>query len=164
MRKVVLKNFAIFTEKLLCWGSLFNKVAGLQASNVVKKRLQHMYFEEQIFWRTPAMQNFTLSFRSSHPKVFLRKGALKICSKFTREHPYRSAISIKLQSNFIEVTRRHGCSPVKLLHIFSTPLLKNTSGRLLLKFSISLNNFLPCYNRFPSFSVINSGTVTETLW
>ena len=38
--------------------------------------------------------------RSSHPEVFLWKGVLKICSKFTGEHPCRSAISIKLQSNF----------------------------------------------------------------
>ena len=26
----------------------------------------------------------------------------------------------------------HGCSPVNLLHIFRTPLTRNTSGRLLL--------------------------------
>ena len=39
------------------------------------------------------------NFRSSHPDVFLVKGVLKICSKFTSEHPCRSAISIKLQSN-----------------------------------------------------------------
>ena len=31
-------------------------------------------------------------------KVFLEKGVLKICSKFTEEHPCQSAISIKLQS------------------------------------------------------------------
>ena len=31
--------------------------------------------------------------KSSHPEVFLGKGVLKICSKFTREHPCRSAIS-----------------------------------------------------------------------
>ena len=49
-------------------------------------------------------------FRSSQPEVFLGKGVLKICSKFTGEHPCRSAISIKLQSI----------------------LTKNTSGRLLL--------------------------------
>ena len=35
---------------------------------------------------------------SSHPEVFLGKGVLKICSKFTGEHPCRSAISIKLQN------------------------------------------------------------------
>ena len=34
--------------------------------------------------------------RSSHPKVFLRNGVLKICSKFTGEHPCRSEISVKL--------------------------------------------------------------------
>ena len=35
-------------------------------------------------------------------------------------------------SNFIEITLRHGCSPVNLLYIFRTPFLKNTSGWLLL--------------------------------
>ena len=33
---------------------------------------------------------------------------------------------------FIEITLRHGCSPVNLLHIFKTPFLKNTFGGLLL--------------------------------
>ena len=32
-------------------------------------------------------------------------------------------------------TLRHGCSPVSLLHIFRTPFLKNTSGRLLPAFA-----------------------------
>ena len=40
----VLANFAIFTGKHRCWKSLFNKVAGLQACNFVKKRLQHRCF------------------------------------------------------------------------------------------------------------------------
>ena len=40
--------------------------------------------------------------RSSRPEVFLGKGVLKICSKFTGGHPCRSAISIKLQRNVIE--------------------------------------------------------------
>ena len=53
-------------------------------------------------------------FRSSRPEVFLRKGALKTCSKF------------------IEIVLRHGCSPVNLLHIFRTPFPRNTSGWLLL--------------------------------
>ena len=30
---------------------------------------------------------------------FLGKGVLKICSKFSGEHPWQSGISIKLQSN-----------------------------------------------------------------
>ena len=76
--------------------------------------------------------SFVWSERSNHPDVFLEKGVLRICSKFTGEHPCRSAISIKLQSNFIEITLQHGCSPVNSLHIFRTPFTKNTSGRLLL--------------------------------
>ena len=72
-------------------------------------------------------------FRSSRPEVFLGKGVLKIYSKFTGEHQRWSAISIKLQSNFIKITLRHGCSPGNLLHVFRTPFPKNTSGRLLLK-------------------------------
>ena len=64
--------------------------------------------------------------------MFFGKGVLRICSKLTGEHPCQSAISIKLQNNFIEITLRHGCSPVNLMHIFRTPFLKHTSGGLLL--------------------------------
>ena len=32
-----------------------------------------------------------------------------------------------------EITLRHGCSPVNLLHIFRTPFTRNTSGWLLLE-------------------------------
>ena len=71
--------------------------------------------------------------RNSRPEVFIREDVLKICSKFTGEHPCRSVISIKLLCNFIEITLRHGFSPVNLLHIFRKPFPKNTSGRLLLK-------------------------------
>ena len=49
---------------------------------------------------------------------------MKICSKFTGEHPSRSTISIKLQSSFIENTLRHGCLSVNLVHIFRTPFLR----------------------------------------
>ena len=69
-------------------------------------------------------------FRSSRLEVFLVKGVLNIRSKFTGEHPCRIVISIKLLCNFVEITHRHGCSPVNLLHIFSTSFTKNTSGWL----------------------------------
>ena len=71
--------------------------------------------------------------RNSPPEVLLGKGVLKICSKFTGEHPCRSTISIKLVCNFIEITLQFGCSPVNLLHIFRTPFPKNTTEGLLLK-------------------------------
>ena len=61
--------------------------------------------------------------RSSHPEVFLGKGVLKIYSKFTGDHPCRSAISIKF--NKATLLKSHGCSLVNLLQIFGTPFLKN---------------------------------------
>ena len=72
--------------------------------------------------------------RCSHPEVFQGKHVLKICSKFTGEHPYRSAISIKLL--------QHGCSPLNFLHVFRTAFLKNTSAPLFLAY-IRLN--LTCF-------------------
>ena len=72
-----------------------------------------------------------IKIRSSRPEEFLGESVLKICSKFTGWHPCRSVISIKLQSNFIEITLRHGCSPINLLQ---TTFAKNTSGWLLLLF------------------------------
>ena len=79
-----------------------------------------------------ALSNIYGVARSSRSEVFLKQGILKISSKFTGDHPCRNAILIKLQSNFIEITLRHGCFPVNLLHVFRTPFLKNASGRLLL--------------------------------
>ena len=81
--------------------------------------------------------------------MFLEKGILKLCSKFVGEHPYPSAISIKLERNFMEIAFRHGCSPVNLLHIFRTPFLKNTSGRLLLNTIIGeVENKTPDYIKY----------------
>ena len=65
--------------------------------------------------------------------MFLQKGFPKICNKFTGEHPRRIATSMKLQSNFIEITLRYGFSPLNLLRIFRTSFPKNNSGGLLLE-------------------------------
>ena len=62
--------------------------------------------------------------------MFLIKLVLKICNKFTGEHPCRSAISIKLLCNSTEITLRHWCFPVNLLYIFRTTFPRNTSGWL----------------------------------
>ena len=53
-------------------------------------------------------------------------------SNFFYKNPCQSAISIKLQNNFIEIVIRHGCFPVNLLLIFRTLFSKNISGGLLL--------------------------------
>ena len=68
----------------------------------------------------------------SHPAVFLGKSVLKICSKFTGEHPCWSVISITLLCDFIEITLRHECSPINLVLIFRIPFHKNTSQGMLL--------------------------------
>ena len=94
--------------------------------NFITKRVTWNYFYSNICWIMLKLS------KAAFPEVFLGKGVLKICSKFT-EHAFWNAISIKLQSNFIEITLRHGCSPVSLLHIFRKLLPKNTSGGLLLK-------------------------------
>ena len=80
--------------------------------------------------------------RSSLPEVFLRKGVLKISSKFTGEYSCRIAISIKLLCNCIEMTLRYGCSPVNLLHIFRVPFPRNTSGWLHLGVFKNFANFI----------------------
>ena len=59
---------------------------------------------------------------------------MKICIKFTGEQPCESVISIKLQSNFIEITHPHGCPTVNLLHIFRALFDKNIYAGLLLCF------------------------------
>ena len=87
--------------------------------------------------------------------MLLGKSVLKICSKFIGEHLCWSAILIKLQSNFIEITLQHGCPPVNLLHVFRTPFLKNTSVWLLLKL------FLSCLNLILTTSTL---TFTFTLF
>ena len=81
------------------------------------KNLCYLYFFIIYFQDTNAALG---NGRSSPPKVFLKKGVPEICSKFTWEHPCWSAISRKFQSNLIEITLRHGCSPVNLMHIYGT--------------------------------------------
>ena len=63
----------------------------------------------------------------SEPEVLLENGVLKVCSKFTLEHPCRIVISIKL-CNFIEIALWHGCYPVNLLHILRASFPRKTSG------------------------------------
>ena len=71
------------------------------------------------------------------------RGVLKICSKFTGEHQCRRVISINLLYNFIEITLRHGCSSVNLLHISRTPFTKNTSEWFIHLINILFRNLKP---------------------
>ena len=86
--------------------------------------------------------------------MFLEKSVLNICGKFTGEHPCRTVNSIKLQSNFIEITPRRGCSPVNLLHIFRKLFSKNTSGWLLLELNYRLKKGLFILEKFKTLKMM----------
>ena len=57
IKRAVLKNFATFTEKYLCWSLFFSKVADLQAKNFIKKGLQHTCFPVKTSVKTPILKN-----------------------------------------------------------------------------------------------------------
>ena len=59
--------------------------------------------------------------------MFLEKGVLKICSKFTGEHTCRSVISIKFISKFIEIALWHGRSLVET-HIRTAASVSSSQG------------------------------------
>ena len=66
--------------------------------------------------------------RSSYPEKFLGKGVLKICSKFTGEHPCWSVILITLLCNFTEIALQHWCCfsiGVALLWVAASECLRN---------------------------------------
>ena len=69
-----------------------------------------LYTLPDVYWMLIIFEIFWEMHRSKHPELFLGKGVLKICSKFTREHPCRSVISIKSQSSV-------GC-PTKSIQLF----------------------------------------------
>ena len=75
------------------------------------------------------------TFRSSRREVLLKEGVLKLCSIFTGEHTYRSVISIKLLSNFIEILyiccifSEHLFPRTPLDDCFSTLLLMSLPSR-----------------------------------
>ena len=100
---------------------------------------KNTFFTEHV-WATAFVWNNVLVIfqecRSHSPKVFLGKGVLKLCSKFTAEHPFLKVILISCFA-FIEITLRHGCSPVNLLHILKISLYKSTYGGLFLEVETS---------------------------
>ena len=59
MKNGALLNFIKFTGKHLCQGLLFNKIAGLGAATLLKKKLRRRCFPLNLakFLRTPYLQN-----------------------------------------------------------------------------------------------------------
>ena len=107
----------------------FNHLNDYYSKLYIIKALSSGYHPHEKFY---SLIGLTYFFRSRRPEVFLRRALLKICSKFAGEHRCRNVVSIKLQSNFIEITLRHGSYPVNLVHFIRTTFPKNTSGGLFL--------------------------------
>ena len=93
------------------------------------------HFQHILIW----FNNLKLSkgsWRSSHPEVFLGKGVLKICCKFTGDLQICCIFSEHLflrtpkACNFIKKILWHRCFPLSFAKILRTTFLQNTSGRL----------------------------------
>ena len=69
-------------------------------------------------------------------------------------------ISIKFQSNFIQITLRHGCYCGNLLHIFRIPFPKNTTEGLLLLVTGSLS----ALKNFPVSEILKVETFKVYFW
>ena len=64
--------------------------------------------------------------------TFRRKQLTEVLYKETALKNFLIFTGTDICWSLFEITLRHGCSPVYLLHIFRMPFLKNTSGQLLL--------------------------------
>ena len=96
---------------------------------ITKIIISHTLSQDETAYIIYKQLAFRYNIQKQPPTGVPRKSCSEKWSKVTGEHPCRSVISIKLQSNFIEILLWHEFSPVNLLHIFRTPFLKNTSGR-----------------------------------
>ena len=143
MKKTVLKNFAIFTEKL-------------QACSFIKNRIQHRCFPPNIakFWRTSARwaaasvlsltksnnlwtcyeqlsyQEFDRNLQRQPPELFSEKGVLRNFIKLTVKDLCQSLFFNKVAGLW------HRCFPCEFCEISKNNFLQDTSGRLLLNLSI----------------------------
>ena len=101
-------NLWLDIEKLEKKTSFIGKFNLLQIQCLIPTTKNILYTNKKIAMHNKNFYNkFIIAFskttllinRSITLDIFLDKSVLKICSKFTGEHPCRSVISIKLQSN-----------------------------------------------------------------
>ena len=104
--------------------------------------------EMQLEWLEKWNNSLTIHFKlqKQPSRAVLRKRCSENMQQIYRRTPCRSAISIKLLYNFIEIGLQNGCSPVNLLHIFRISFPRNTFRRLLLKLETAYNFFVSWRN------------------
>ena len=74
--------------------------------------------------------------QKQQPEVFHKKDVLKNLAKFTGKHPCWSLFLMKLQAltrNFIKKRLQQRYFSMNIAKLLRTPILKNTSGRLVLR-------------------------------
>ena len=94
------------------------------------RKLVFCVFTEQLLYQIIFQQLRCYEQKKPSIGILIRRCSENM-QQICRKQRCRRVISIKLLCNFIEITLRHGCSPVNLLHIFRTALRKNTYGGLL---------------------------------
>ena len=117
----VFSNHCIVLHLMYLPFEIYSKQQKQPSTCVLKKRFsQNM---QQIYRRTPMPK---CDFNNLHTVM------ISLARQDENWFMPYCTVGALVQSNFIEITPRHGYSPVNLLHIFRTPFLKYTSGRLLL--------------------------------
>ena len=94
---------------------------------------QYLWYRESI----QVLRESTL-YRSSHRRCSVKKGVLRNFSKCLRLRP-ATLLNKSLWLRPATLLKRslwHRCFPVNFAKLLRTPFLQNTSGRLLLKYSI----------------------------
>ena len=107
---LVLKSLNVFFTLALNFTFFWNirKILNYLELSPIIFTIKNLVKVSKLFLLSPCCCMEETKNKSSHPEVFLGKVVLKLCSKFTGEHPCQSAISVKLLCNFIEITLQHG--------------------------------------------------------
>ena len=105
---------------------------------------EHFLLKKRIWQRCFPVHfaNFLRTPRSSHQRCSLKKGVLRNFTKFTGKHLCQSLFFYKVvglrPATLLKKRLWHRCFSVKFVKFLRTPLLQNTSGRVLLREDIVL--------------------------
>ena len=91
----VLKDFALFTGKQLCWSLFLTNFQAWRPATLLKRDSSIGIFS--FFYITPPV---VASVRSSHPEMFCKKGVLKNLAKFTGKQLFWSLFFNKVAGLF----------------------------------------------------------------